>query len=304
MTEPDASAPTKEDSPEDTAAPKRKARHARRMDRGMLIGIAIIVIGACILFYPLVMQLINQHQENQVVETYNEQVDSLSNDAKQQMLEAAHEYNERLYETGVTAYPLGSTNSDLDQEYQGQLGYAGMMSTISIPAISLNLPIYHGTTDAALEAGAGHLYGTSLPVGGANTHAVIAAHRGIPTALMFTRLGEVKIGDTFYITVLGERLAYRVDQIKVVEPDDTSLFTIEPGKDYVSLLTCTPYGQNTQRLVVRGVRIPDSEVPATLDPDVGLYPVGYFAVLSLIVVACVIAAVKIRNKRKVARRKH
>lgn len=133
------------------------------------------------------------------------------------------------------------------------------MGTIRIPKISVNLPIYHGTSQSALASGAGHLYGSSLPVGGKNTHAVITGHRGLVNATMFTRLDEMRVGDYFYLDVMGHTLGYQVDRISVIEPNDTSKLKIVPGEDRVTLMTCTPYGVNTHRLLVSAVRssIPD-----------------------------------------------
>ena len=144
-----------------------------------------------------------------------------------------------------------------DKEYQSLLDSGDeVMGTIKIPKISVNLPIYHGTSQTALASGAGHLYGSSLPVGGDGTHSVITGHRGLVNAMMFTRLDEMKTGDFFYIEVMGETLGYEVDRITVINPDDTSQLKIVPGEDRVTLMTCTPYGVNTQRLLISGHREP------------------------------------------------
>ena len=144
-----------------------------------------------------------------------------------------------------------------DKEYQSLLDSGDeVMGTIKIPKISVNLPIYHGTSQTALASGAGHLYGSSLPVGGDSTHSVITGHRGLVNAMMFTRLDEMKTGDFFYIEVMGETLGYEVDRITVINPDDTSQLKIVPGEDRVTLMTCTPYGVNTQRLLISGHREP------------------------------------------------
>ena len=129
------------------------------------------------------------------------------------------------------------------------------MGYITVPKISQELPVYHGTSDGVLSVAVGHLEGTSLPVGGENTHSVVSAHRGLPTAVLFTHLDRMEIGDIFYFTILDRTITYEVDQIRIVEPDDTSLVQIVPGKDYCTLLTCTPYGINTQRLLVRGHQV-------------------------------------------------
>ena len=150
----------------------------------------------------------------------------------------------------------GASSASADEDYDSLLNTGnGVMGAISIPSISANLPIYHGTSATALESGIGHLQGSSLPIGGASTHAVLTGHRGLVKAAMFTRLDEVKRGDTFSITVLGRTMEYRVDRIAVIEPDDTSQLGITPGEDRVTLMTCTPYGVNTHRLLVSGTRV-------------------------------------------------
>lgn len=150
----------------------------------------------------------------------------------------------------------GASSTGSDKDYDSLLNTGnGVMGAISIPSISANLPIYHGTSATALESGIGHLQGSSLPIGGASTHAVLTGHRGLVKAAMFTRLDEVKRGDTFSITVLGRTMEYRVDRIAVIEPDDTSQLGITPGEDRVTLMTCTPYGVNTHRLLVSGTRV-------------------------------------------------
>ena len=152
-----------------------------------------------------------------------------------------------------------------DAEYQSLLDSgSGVMGTIRIPKISVRLPIYHGTSQSALASGAGHLYGSSLPVGGRSAHAVITGHRGLVEAMMFTRLDEMHVGDYFYIEVMGRTLGYKVDRISVIEPNDTSKLKIVPGEDRVTLMTCTPYGVNTHRLLVSAVR---SAIPGVVPEE-------------------------------------
>ena len=161
----------------------------------------------------------------------------------------------------------GDSASAKDKEYQSLLDSGdGVMGAIRIPKISVNLPVYHGTSEQTLASGAGHLYGSSLPVGGKDTHAVITGHRGLVEASMFTRLDEMRVGDYFYIDVMGHTLGYKVDRITEINPDDTSKLKIVPGEDRVTLMTCTPYGVNTHRLLVSALRsaIPE-EIPAEDD---------------------------------------
>ena len=169
--------------------------------------------------------------------------------------------------------------SSEDAEYQSLLDSGGgVMGTIRIPKISVRLPIYHGTSESALASGAGHLYGSSLPVGGKSTHAVITGHRGLVEAAMFTRLDEMRVGDYFYIEVMGRTLGYKVDRISVIEPNDISQLKIVPGEDRVTLMTCTPYGVNTHRLLVSATRsaIPD-EIPAENDAVKDARTIGVIA---------------------------
>lgn len=175
--------------------------------------------------------------------------------------------------------------SSADAEYQGLLDSGGgVMGTIRIPKISVRLPIYHGTSESALASGTGHLYGSSLPVGGKSTHAVLTGHRGLVEAAMFTRLDEMRVGDYFYIEVMGRTLGYQVDRITVIEPNDTSQLKIVPGEDRVTLMTCTPYGVNTHRLLVSATRsaIPD-EIPAENDAVKDARTIGAIAGVATLV---------------------
>ena len=173
-------------------------------------------------------------------------------------LQKARAYNEALLPSILPdSFAVAEAAGEPDAVYMSCLNLAGdgMMGVIEIPKIHVNIPIYHTTEETVLEKAAGHLEGSSLPVGGENTHAVIAAHRGLPSAALFTDLDQITEGDHFLLHVLDETLCYEVDQISVVEPDDTTPLMVEPGKDLVTLLTCTPYGVNTQRLLVRGHRV-------------------------------------------------
>ena len=170
----------------------------------------------------------------------------------------AEEYNEALLPCVLPDSFALAESSGVDPVYMNTLNIAGdeMMGSVEIPKIDIKIPIYHTTEEEVLNKGAGHLEGSSLPVGGANTHAVISAHRGLPSASLFTDLDQLKEGDHFLIHVLNETLCYEVDKISVVKPEDTSALAVEDGQDLVTLLTCTPYGVNTERLLVRGHRVP------------------------------------------------
>ena len=184
-----------------------------------------------------------------------EQTKDMSGAERKAMLDAAHAYNERL----VTNSDRWHMTDEQKREYDATLDVTGtgIMGYVTIPRIKVKLPVYHGTSDGVLQIAAGHLAGTSLPVGGATTHAVVSGHTGLPSARLLTGLDELKKGDTFAFHVLDETYTYQVDQISVVLPSEISKLNIEPGADYATLITCTPYGVNSHRLLVRGHRIPN-----------------------------------------------
>ena len=191
--------------------------------------------------------------QSAVISGYQRRVDSLTDKEIEKMKADAQKYNESLY--GAVLSDPFSGGKSLDTRYVKLLNVGEVIGYLEIPKISVYLPIYHGTSEEILQKGIGHLKNTSLPIGGENTHAVLSGHRGLPSATLFTDLDQLAKGDRFYIHVLNEVLAYEVDQVKVVEPENTSDLTIRQGKDYVTLVTCTPYGINTQRLLVRGRRV-------------------------------------------------
>ncbi|SOB96413.1 class C sortase [Pseudobutyrivibrio ruminis] len=222
---------------------------------------ALMIVGLSLLVYPLVANTWNNHVQATLVNNYTEAVDtaisegSLDVDAE---LEKAYEYNEELLPSILPDSFAEAEANGVDDNYMSLLNTNGdgIMGYIQIPSINVKLPIFHTTSEEVLQIGVGHLEGSSLPVGGENTHSVLSAHRGLPSATLFTDLDKVQIGEDFFIIIMGEYYAYEVDQIEVVEPDDTSLLQVEDGQDLCTLITCTPYGVNTQRLMVRGHRVP------------------------------------------------
>ncbi|MBE5914068.1 MAG: class C sortase [Pseudobutyrivibrio ruminis] len=222
---------------------------------------ALMIVGLSLLVYPLVANTWNNHVQATLVNNYTEAVDtaisegSLDVDAE---LEKAYEYNEELLPSILPDSFAEAEANGTDETYMSLLNTNGdgIMGYIQIPSINVKLPIFHTTSEEVLQTGVGHLEGSSLPVGGENTHSVLSAHRGLPSATLFTDLDKVQIGEDFFIIIMGEYYAYEVDQIEVVEPDDTSLLQVEDGQDLCTLITCTPYGVNTQRLMVRGHRVP------------------------------------------------
>lgn len=220
--------------------------------------ILVILLGAGAAAYPLIASINNEHTQSLVQTEYEEKIQQLDTSEIDAALEAAREYNKTI--STVQIEDIEKIKESLPP-YEDLLNLAnnGIMGYIMIPAINIDLPIYHGTTGAAMEKGAGHMEGTSLPVGGIGTHAVISAHSGMASAKLFTDLDKLKLGDMFFITVCNQKLAYEVDNIAVVEPTDIDLIRIDTQQDYVTLLTCTPYGVNTHRLLVRGHRVEMAE---------------------------------------------
>ena len=220
--------------------------------------VLVILLGAGAAAYPLIASINNEHAQSLVQVEYEEKLEQLDTSEIDAALAAAREYNKTI--STVQIEDVDKIKESLPP-YEDLLNLAnnGTMGYIEIPAINIDLPIYHGTTGAAMEKGAGHMEGTSLPVGGVGTHAVISAHSGMASAKLFTDLDKLKLGDMFFITVCNQKLAYEVDNIAVVEPTDIDLIRIDTQQDYVTLLTCTPYGVNTHRLLVRGHRVEMAE---------------------------------------------
>ena len=226
----------------------------------LVIGI-IFLAGLSLLLYPFVAHQWNNYRQKQLISGYEQVVsdkeaaEGIDYDAERKK---AEDYNEALLPCVLPDSFALAESSGVDPVYMNTLNIAGdeMMGSVEIPKINIKIPIYHTTEEDVLNKGAGHLEGSSLPVGGANTHAVISAHRGLPSASLFTDLDQLKEGDHFLLHVLDETLCYEVDKISVVKPEDTSALAVEDGQDLVTLLTCTPYGVNTERLLVRGHRVP------------------------------------------------
>ena len=231
------------------------------------LGILLIFIaGLTILLYPLASNLWNQKQQDKIISGYAKTIDQSSEDQVDAMWEKAREYNHSLRQDQIIVDPFDQIRQRrVKGDYYSTLnpGGDGSMATLEIPKINLSLPVMHGSGASVLQTSVGHLEQSSMPVGGKTTHAVLMAHRGLPTARLFTDIDRLEIGDRFYLRVLNQILVYEVDQIKVVDPDDLQYLAITDGKDMVTLMTCTPYGINSHRLLVRGSRVlmeqPESE---------------------------------------------
>ena len=217
-----------------------------------LLAAACGVVALGLLLYPLVGELLSEKYHSDVETAYTAAIEDTDDAELTAQREAAEQYNAML--SGTTITEGGASAPPL--AYAEQLTVGGVMAYVDISQIGVYLPVQHGTNAETLEKSVGHVVGTSLPVGGSSTHAVLSAHSGMASAKLFSDIDQLELGDNFYVHVLGEVLAYEVDAINTVLPTDTSLLQIEEGKDYVTLVTCTPFGINTHRLLVRGHRVP------------------------------------------------
>lgn len=227
-----------------------------------IILFAIMLFGAGLMIYPSFSDYWNSFHQSRAIAGYSEAVADMSDEEYDKILKAARKYNKKLSKRGniwnLSEDELKEYNSVLDISGTGIMGY------IEIDKIKCSLPIYHGTGDSVLQIAIGHIQGSSLPIGGESTHSVLSGHRGLPSAKLFTDLDKMENGDTFVIRVLDETMTYEVDQILIVEPDDLSALGIEEGKDLCTLVTCTPYGINTHRLLVRGHRVENALDASTI----------------------------------------
>lgn len=221
-----------------------------------IVLLIIFFIGLAILLYPFISQYWNSLVQSKAISDYDKIFSKLNDNDYSDMFDKANMYNQELnkLQFPLTQYKeISNYSSLLDVNNNGMMGY------ITIPKLKIELPIYHGTTSAVLNIAVGHLEGSSLPIGGESTHSILSAHRGLPSAKLFTNLNKLELGDTFTITIIDKKLTYQIDNIVTVEPTDISNLEIIEGEDYVTLITCTPYGLNTHRLLVRGTRIDNIE---------------------------------------------
>ena len=222
----------------------------------------IFIIG--IMLYPIISNLYIEHHQGNIIDEYNKTVESMPDDTLEKEREKAEGYNKMLTGNMIITDPFdpeAQKKLEENSDYYNilNIGNDNIIGYIKIPKINVSLPIYHGTSEDVLKRGVGHLQNTSFPIGGEGTHAVLSGHTGLSSAKLFTDLDKLEEGELFFIEVLGEKLAYKIDQIKIVEPSETSDLVIKSGEDYVTLVTCTPYGINSHRLLVRGTRIPYTE---------------------------------------------
>ncbi len=258
------------------------------------------MIGAGLLAYPTFSNWWNSYHQSRAVVSYASAVAQINDDEYREIIASAVAYNEELAETGTRWVMSEEEAAAYDKTLA--ITVSGIMAYVEIPKIDVQLPIYHGTDEAVLQVAIGHLAGTSLPVGGASTHCVISGHRGLPSARLFTDLDRLTTGDRFLVRTLDEVLTYEIDQILIVEPTDLSALEIEKGKDYCTLVTCTPYGINTHRLLVRGHRVKtedDITIRITSDAmQVDEVLVALFLAVPVLVLLAIIVMVRPRRKRR------
>lgn len=261
-----------------------------------MIIVLVMLVGIGLLAYPSVANYWNQFHQTRAIMAYSETVADLSTADYEKILNDAKEYNKKLGESGI----VWKMSKAQKAEYEKQLAVdtSGIMGYVSIPKFHIKLPVYHGTNESVLQIAIGHLEQTSLPVGGESSHCEVSGHRGLPSARLFTDIDKIKEGDTWTMNVLNETLTYECDQIRIVEPEDLSNLQITQGKDYCTLITCTPYGVNTHRLLVRGHRIPNVDGNANLTADaIQIEPI-YIAPFLAIPIILILLIVLIASTRK------
>lgn len=274
-----------------------------------IIRIVVLLIALSVLLYPTVSNYLYEKNSSRIVTNYDREAEHTTDEEKEEMFRLAREYNTRLAKDQVSIGDAFSEESSEDPEYEALLNKfdTGMMGYIRIPKIDIELPLYHGTKESVLQIGVGHLKGTSLPVGGETTHAVLTGHRGLPSRMLFTDLDQMKKGDVFYISILNQTFAYQVNQILTVLPSETESLQIVEGKDYVTLVTCTPYGVNSHRLLIRGERIPYEEAvlmePDEVEEGIKIPFEIKVLLIALLVLAIIFIIINIYRKRKQRRKK-
>lgn len=251
--------------------------------------VLLFFLGLAILLYPILSHYYYANWSVEQVRNFEEEKKKLEQEELKKRVELAHAYNQTLDPTRISD-PYSDKEKAGIKEYARMLEVKEMMGYVSVPSISVEIPIYAGTTEEVLQKGAGHMEGTSLPVGNPSTHTVITAHRGLPTAELFTHLDKVQVGDVFYIQNIKEKLAYKVDQILVVDPYSFEDVLVSEGKDYATLLTCTPYMINSHRLLVRGYRIPYEEKISeeAVQPRTQKFPRIFYVLLVLFFVVLLV----------------
>lgn len=254
----------------------------KRYRNSNLMNILLFVCGLLMCLYPFISGIYTSYTQSQLIQTYEDNSSSLSENQINEEIQKAIDYNNSLYQKQLNPF---NNNAISLKAYNDILNISdsSIIGSIEIPVIDVNMPIYHGTSETILSKGAGHMEETSFPIGGENTHSVITGHRGLPSSKLFTRLDELQKNDLFYINVLNQTIAYKIDKISIVTPNNIDSINIESGKDLVTLITCTPYGLNTHRLLVTGHRVPfEKEVKKNIEPKSMSLRELFFIVLPLL----------------------
>ena len=264
-----------------------------------IILLVVFFTGLFLLLYPGLSEYWNSFRQSKVISSYTQTVSAMDEQTYDKLWDQAQQYNQKL----VQRQNGFSFSEAMRQEYESLLNPSGdgMMGYIEIPCIGVRLPIYHGTEDYELQNGVGHLEWTSLPVGGPSTHCALSGHRGLPSAKLLSNLDKVKEGDIFILYILGNELTYQVDQIRIVEPEDVSCLSTEEGKDLCTLITCTPYGVNTHRLLVRGHRVENEEDSGTFRVTadaVQIEPVRVAPLVAIPLLLLILLAILLPHTRK------
>lgn len=269
-----------------------------------IILVAIFFVGLSVLLYPTISDFWNEKRQSQAIINYDDLIVDLTPEDYSELFEKADSYNQKLRNM---QFPF-LNHMNIAEEYYNTLDVNGdgMMGYITIEKIKVQLPVYHGTSDKVLNSAVGHVEGSSLPVGGAGTHAVLSAHRGLPSAKLFTNLDKLEVGDIFTIRILDRTITYQVDQILIVLPEETENLNVVPGEDYCTLVTCTPYGINTHRMLVRGTRIENIEPDRVINVITEAYQIDPLIVtpavaapmLGLLLIYLIIKSSKDSNKKK------
>ena len=283
---------------------KKTAQNKKSGSASTIIFVAIFFVGLSLLLYPTVSDFWNEKRQSQAIINYDDLIVDLTPEDYTELFLKADIYNQKIRNM---SFPF-LNHKNIADEYNSTLDVNGdgMMGYITIEKIKVQLPIYHGTSDKVLNSAVGHVEGSSLPVGGESTHSVLSAHRGLPSAKLFTNLDKVEVGDIFTIRILDKTITYQVDRILIVPPQDTDNLNIVQGEDYCTLVTCTPYGINTHRMLVRGTRIENIEPDRVINVITEAYQIDPMLVtpavaapmLGLLLIYLIIKSSKDKKKRK------
>ena len=289
---------------------KKKTPQKKKGNSGSTIMLlAIFFVGLCVLLYPTISDFWNEKRQSQAIINYDDLIVDLTPEDYSKLFEGADTYNKKLRSMD---FPF-LNHKNISEEYYNTLNVNGdgMMGYLTIEKIKVQLPIYHGTSDKVLNSAVGHVEGSSIPVGGKNTHAVLSAHRGLPSAKLFTNLDKLEKGDVFTIRILDRTITYQVDQVLIVLPEETNDLNVVSGEDYCTLVTCTPYGINTHRMLVRGTRIENIEPEKVINVITEAYQIDPLIVtpavaapmLGLLLIGMLIKSSRNSKKKKPAKNK-